>query len=253
MANIGVKLQKAREKLKCDYDYIYQKTKIHPKILKALEEENFEYFKSTIYIKSFLQKYAQFLGVDLSKEMEGLESVFLRVEKKESHKTAVTSPFLLSTMGKFFLGFKILFYFLLVIFSIYFVFAGVNKVVSLFLPDKISVSEQKEVSEEEIELPLQVQDEEKSDLLDKEAEQVLELMIDVQEDCWVLLRSDNKKIFESVLKKGQKEVWKAKKEFELWVGNASALKLFLNGASLGPIGRGVVKGIKIDSRGLRLP
>jgi len=254
MADIGIQLQKAREKLGYDYDYIYQETKIHPRVLKALEEEDFEYFKSPIYIKSFLRKYARFLGLDSSEALADLESVFLRFSKKEQHRITVTSPSLLSPLGKVVLFFKVLFYFLLVVFSIYFVFTAVNKGVSLFLPDKMSIPEQSVVPEEKVNLTQQLQQEAASkEILPGKTEQTLELMIEVKRDCWIRLRSDSEKIFEGILKKGQREVWRADKEFELWVGNASALKLFLNGVPLGPVGRGVVKGIKITSRGLRLP
>ncbi len=254
MADIGIQLQKARERLGYDYDYIYQETKIHPRVLKALEEEDFDYFKSPIYIKSFLQKYARFLGLDSSEALADLESVFLRFDKKEQRRIPVTSPSLLSPLDKVFFLFKILFYFLLVVFSIYFVFTGVNKVVSLFLPDKTSILEQSGIPKEEVNLPQQLQQEiALKKVLPEKAVQPLELMIEIQGDCWIRLRSDGEKIFEGVLKKGRREAWKADKEFELWVGNASALKLFLNGAPLGPVGRGVVKSIKITSQGLRLP
>ena len=47
-----------------------------------------------------------------------------------------------------------------------------------------------------------------------------------------------------------KETWQANDKVELWVGNAAALDLDLNGRPLGSPGRGVIKNILVTHEGL---
>jgi hypothetical protein len=52
-------------------------------------------------------------------------------------------------------------------------------------------------------------------------------------------------IFEGTLKKGSEEKWEARNFFELSTSRAEYLTLDLNGTSLGSLGKGVVKGLKL--------
>jgi cytoskeletal protein RodZ len=243
MKGIGAELKVKREELNYDYDYIFQKTKIHPKVIKALEEEDFEYFSSLLYLKGFLKKYAEFLGLNPQDLLAKLEDE-ISPQIFERKKSAVVSPSLLSGTEKMLLGLKLLLSIIVVVTSIYLLFFVVDKIsdvlhrekkVSLQGSPPVEKPPLKPVSKGEIKLS------------------PLELVIEAREDCWLQLRADGEKIFEGIWRKGSRESWKANSEFELWVGEASRLKLFLNGKDLGPLGRGVIKGIKVTKEGLRLP
>lgn len=258
MAEIGDKLRQKREELGYDYDYIFQKTKIHPKILKALEEEDFEYFSSEVYLKSFLKKYAQFLNLDFNSLIADLNLSEI-TEKKSSRLPPSITPSLLEFSQKFFLGLKFLLLFIVVVISIYLVVTVINKISSKLIPHKkhrVETARQVEVvPEPEVkpslspEIPVTSFPQQS----EEEVNKPLELTLVAKDDCWIQIRSDGEKIYEGILKKGQRETWNAQNEFELWVGAASRLDVYLNGKNLGPLGRGVIKGIKITSRGLKLP
>ena len=64
MASIGDKLREAREKNELSWEKVHKDIKIHPRVLKALEEDKGDELLSSIYIKGFLKKYAQYLGLD---------------------------------------------------------------------------------------------------------------------------------------------------------------------------------------------
>jgi len=79
----------------------------------------------------------------------------------------------------------------------------------------------------------------------------LKLSIAASEDVWTELKVDGKVIFSGVIKKGSLETWEADNQFTLWTGNASVIKLGLNGNDLGSPGRGVIKDIVINRQGIK--
>lgn len=64
MRNAGEILREKRLELGFDLDSVSKKLKIQPKYLSALEENNHEVFDSKAIAGGFLQKYANFLGLD---------------------------------------------------------------------------------------------------------------------------------------------------------------------------------------------
>ncbi len=247
MANIGIKLKKARQKLGYDYDFITQKAKLHPKVLQALEEEDFGYFKSALYLRSFLSKYAKFLGLDEKQILSELDLLPLELQSSEQgYAKSSSSPI------KIVLIFKTIVLSMFIVGSICLIFLGVKKTLAIFIN-----------SNSNIEMDNIVNSGIKQDVIAKTKDIVvkedlqesisLQLTIKASEDCWIQLRADNKKIFDSILKANQSETWNAEEEFELWVGDASRLSFVLNGRNIGPVGKGIIKGIKITSDGIDLP
>lgn len=83
--------------------------------------------------------------------------------------------------------------------------------------------------------------------------QPLKLGVRAAQDCWMQVKADDKVLFQNVLGKGREELWTASDALELWVGNAAALTLTLNGRPLAPLGPGVLKGVRVTRYGLQLP
>jgi len=81
----------------------------------------------------------------------------------------------------------------------------------------------------------------------------LSLAVRAKKDVWMQVKSDGDVVFKRVLSKNNVETWNAAGEIELWVGDASALELVLNGIPLGSPGRGVKKGILITREGIKIP
>jgi hypothetical protein len=64
MFEIGNSLREARLRQSLEFADVERVTKIRPKYLRALEDEQFETLPAQTYVKGFLRAYAEFLGLD---------------------------------------------------------------------------------------------------------------------------------------------------------------------------------------------
>jgi cytoskeletal protein RodZ len=62
--DIGSSLREARTRQGLDFPELEQLTKIRPKYLRALEDEQFEILPAPTYVRGFLRSYAEALGLD---------------------------------------------------------------------------------------------------------------------------------------------------------------------------------------------
>jgi cytoskeletal protein RodZ len=62
--DIGSSLREARTRQGLDFPELEQRTKIRPKYLRALEDEQFEILPAPTYVRGFLRSYAEALGLD---------------------------------------------------------------------------------------------------------------------------------------------------------------------------------------------
>jgi cytoskeleton protein RodZ len=62
--DIGSSLREARLRQELDFPELEARTKIRPKYLRALEDEQFDILPAPTYIKGFLRSYAEALGLD---------------------------------------------------------------------------------------------------------------------------------------------------------------------------------------------
>ena len=67
---IGNQLKKARQQKEVTLEEVYQRTRIHPNVLAALEEDNFDKILNPTYIQSFLKEYATYLGLNPKKLLD---------------------------------------------------------------------------------------------------------------------------------------------------------------------------------------
>jgi cytoskeleton protein RodZ len=64
MFEIGSTLRQARERRNIGLDQVEAETKIRPRYLRALEEEDFDILPGPTFIRGFLRTYAAYLGLD---------------------------------------------------------------------------------------------------------------------------------------------------------------------------------------------
>jgi cytoskeletal protein RodZ len=64
MSRIGQKLRAAREKKPLTIDQVQKQTRIHSAVIKALEDGRLDEMLTPTYVRSFLRKYAEHLGLD---------------------------------------------------------------------------------------------------------------------------------------------------------------------------------------------
>src|SRR5260370_27384544 len=64
MPDIGPTLREARMRARIDISEVEARTKIRAKYLRAIENEEWDLLPGSIYAKSFLRTYGDFLGLD---------------------------------------------------------------------------------------------------------------------------------------------------------------------------------------------
>jgi hypothetical protein len=64
MFDIGSSLREARLRQNLDFPELEERTKIRPKYLRALEDEQFDILPAPTYVRGFLRSYADALGLD---------------------------------------------------------------------------------------------------------------------------------------------------------------------------------------------
>lgn len=70
LESVGSKLQRARLAKNLDIEEVAERTRIRPDRLIDLEADEYSHFPNLTYAKSFLAKYAKYLGVDISEYLE---------------------------------------------------------------------------------------------------------------------------------------------------------------------------------------
>ena len=68
--SVGRKLQQARLARKLGIEDVAEQTKIRPDRIIDLEADEYSHFPNLTYAKSFLAKYASFLGRDIQEELD---------------------------------------------------------------------------------------------------------------------------------------------------------------------------------------
>jgi cytoskeleton protein RodZ len=64
MASIGETLRRERQRRNLELDQVSRELKISPRLLEAIEEENFERLPGGVFARSFVRQYARMLGLD---------------------------------------------------------------------------------------------------------------------------------------------------------------------------------------------
>jgi cytoskeletal protein RodZ len=242
MESIGSRLKKARQEKNLTLEEIQKKTKIHPRVLKALEEDRPEQILGLTYIKGFLKTYADYLGLDgpsLVKEYVTLHPTTVReVIDLTKEKLPQTQNYV--KVVSFFKKFALILPVLLIIFLFLLSLRSIIRSRELKKIEK--VKSPKVTSKVKVAAPAVVKLE------------LLKLAIRAKEDCWIQVKADGKIIFQNVLPKGSSEKWEAKEKLELWVGNSGVIDLELNDKPLGPLGRygRVIKNILITKEGMKV-
>src|SRR5450830_1105793 len=100
MLSVGTILKKEREKKGLLLIDIEKQIKVREKYLKAVEEENWSYFSSKIYITGILKNYSRVLNLDHKKILAFFRRDYERKEEVK-FKKKITSTYLTSETKKF--------------------------------------------------------------------------------------------------------------------------------------------------------
>ncbi len=236
---IGELLKKARTKKGLTIEKVYKKTRIHPGILRALEEGKVENLLNKVYIKGFIKKYSEFLGLDkdfivreYARNLQDETEQKLYIDKDQPPKNII----------KYLnIGLSIL----AVILFIMFVSISISKIKLFFLnrTDKISthlIAKEDITTKEPIE-----------NLAATPASSKISLSVKSFEDVWMRVKKDGDIVFNGIFPKGSRESWVSDKRFDLRVGKLEVLSFTVDSKFIGKIGDGV-KNITIDREGIRI-
>lgn len=203
--SIGNLFSKVRKHRKISLEKVSQETKIKKEYLSALENENFNELPGEIYVRAFLIKYAQYLGINTGKILSLYKEKRPLPEKKQLRLRY--SNLSSRSHRKSWVGLLTL---LLIITVIIFKLNQLRKV-----PPPVPKVEE---------------------VAPKVPTKALNLKIKAVKDCWLQIKEGDKVIFEDNLKKGEEKSWETDQEFVLKVDNAAGLELEYNKNFIGPVG-----------------
>jgi cytoskeleton protein RodZ len=92
MFEIGNSLREARLRQGLDFPEIEQATKIRPKYLRALEDEQFDIPPGQTYVKGFLRTYAEYLGLDGQLYVDEYNSRYVHVDEETPLRARISTP-----------------------------------------------------------------------------------------------------------------------------------------------------------------
>lgn len=287
--SIGRILRDARTEKNISLEQASKNTKIHLNILKVLESEDIKTL-GTVYAKSFLKLYAEYLGVDKEAILRRFQEAAGQEEAKVLRRVRFPGEEPSLKAGRFHLtrflrsaqkllkgiNYKILIILLVALAVV----AGLVKFIkhrqltapaaekaeSKNLPSLKPVSKKpliasKALPKKTTSLEAMKSAEVKKADLAKElvaaaakAQEKIVLVVKAKEKSWFSVKVDGKTVFRSVLAKGTAESWQAKEKIELMVGNAGAVEFELNGKLLGKIGRPgqTLKNVVVTKAGLSI-
>lgn len=265
---LGAQLKETREKKGLTYEDVYTKVRMHPKMVEDLEAGRFDSYNQ-IYVKSFLKKYSEFLGLDSEKILGDYKNLSSDInspgfgientEKKKKEKKKKPKPVrekkpkqdIDVILKKITQDPRVqsAFAVVLVVFLVFLI-------VTLFtnLPLGRVGDDHKGVAERRA--PYDSGDTARAE--GREGDERLEaftLLIAAEETAWLQINEiDGSEdiIFVGEIQKGRSMTWKFENPVRIWTGKAEALRFTLNNGNAGKVADGVERNIRVSSQSIEV-
>jgi cytoskeletal protein RodZ len=251
---IGKIFRDAREKAGISVEEANRRSRIHLNVINDIENGVFTRF-SKLYLKSFLRKYAEFLGLDAENILEQYESIASGIPEKEftpeikrQEESKELSPIPEKTIQAVLIG---LFSVALIVLVLVLVGRVKAKFTTSRSPEKVAALQKEKAAVPEKKQKPQAPPEEKKSFWAAKTSSV-NLTIEARGEAWVKVTEGENTLFVGVLRKGSKKTWKSDKAINVWTGRAEMLDFTVNNKKLGRIADGVVKNIKVSSAGITI-
>jgi cytoskeletal protein RodZ len=227
LQEIGSNLRQIRQDNDLSIEDISERTRIQPRLLRALEEGRFDVLPEPVYIQSMVKKYGESLGVnclELAKSVPVSQSQIVPAEK--TRWSGISGPRIrpIHLYGT---------YILLLLVSIsalsHSLNNSLNNAAASVLPTPAAQSNS---------LTSVAANGDQNNLTADGPNQgsPVELQISAKSNSWVKIVVDGKKTFEGTLDAGKAQSWKAQRELILTTGNAGGLVVTQNNQQLGELG-----------------
>ena len=210
---IGHYLREKRENLDYTLDYVSEVIRISVYSIEQLEEGNYTFFRSMIFLKGALKNYCNFIKVSPIPLLQKIDEVFqlenipdITVKKKKSTTFGLRS-FWLNLIISFIIV-------TLIAVEVYFLLFSNLDNTEVILKETIAESQLNE------KVPASI-------LENKE----LVLLLKAKKDGWIRLVSEKDRSFELVIKKDVEYSWVVNEDFELILATQDLAEVFLNQAT----------------------
>lgn len=261
--SIGKRLKEAREKKSLTIEQIQKQTKIHSTVLIALEEGRADEILTETYVRSFLKKYAQVLGLpvaDIFKEYfpphPEQPSVINPVKENPLPPETKINPKVLYVTGVVVAVIAVLF---VVTVAATRIIASFNKSRAEAQRSRPAVPVTAPAKKKAVKPAVKpVQKKKTSAKTNSEPRDIipknvpLSLVIKVKEPVLVKLTKDGVRIFATVLSKDVVETVTANESIELEISKGRALELTLNGRQISLPTKNNIFTLVITRKGVKL-
>lgn len=265
--NFAKELKAKREEKDITLSYIYERTRIDANYLSEMEKGNFD-FMPDLYVRAFIRKYADVIDFppeDAIKmydaalkgktveELSETETEGSKSEKKSSSKAKQNEEPDYSELAKKSSSQIPIIIFLVVIISAalwYFLVFQKGTEEIIVEPKIEEILDERKVGDDTPRFEF------KNDkaIVAKKISKVdsLSLKISAKDTIWFRIMIDDEKNDEYILNPNHSKTFIAGSKFNILLGNAGAIELFLNGKNLNFTGKkGVIRNISIDSNGFQ--
>ncbi len=254
MDSVGSRIKAARESKGISIEQAQKDTRISGRILSAIEAGRAQdMISGPVYVKSFIKKYGDYLGLDgasLADSFAGEKpafkdqiSVLSKDDKWGKAPAGIKFPF------------KKLIYAAITVLAIFLAvkligFAGSKTIAFLKsrpkAESKAVAAKPKPASKKAVETAVKPSAKvAQAPVIQIPKGENLTLSLKTRADVYLKLKSDGSVIYDGILKKGSSERWEAKESFEISTSKAEALSADLNGTPVSPLGKGVIKGLRL--------
>lgn len=236
--NIGAELKRLRLEKNITLEQVHKHTKIHPSVLKNLEESQLSDI-NPVYVKGFIKIYCRFLGIDPAAFIQSYDRVkVIPHSQLKSPEPSFLSELKMKISSLPSVKLKKIKKIVIIILCLLFILVAFK-----LLRRKPSLAVQEK-------LPPVKTAVNKVNLVSE----TIKVVVRAKQDCWIKATADGKVVYQAILKKDRFESWNAQKQIELSLGNAGGLELEINGKLFSPLGRRgqVIKRVLINKDGLKI-
>jgi cytoskeletal protein RodZ len=247
---IGMIFKKAREEKGISSSEAASRTRIHINVISDIENGVFDRMGS-IYIKSFMKKYSDYLGLDTTDIIKLFESssgsrpeknfdVAIDGVRDDVKQESVPEKGRLMALAAVVI-------LSIVLISLLWILIGMLKKGPSENTGRLSVP----VAEKKA-APETKSSKSGGFSLFGRKEKKYSLTLEATDDVWLEIKSDGKNIFSGIIKKGRSKQFSLEEPVTIWTGKAQNMLVSIDGIKAGTVAKGVVKNIGISSDGVKV-